>query len=52
MGNTLKITLRVELYGDKFVKRGNDFEFPGDFGKVYVKKRLAVTVIIIAACLF
>lgn len=52
MSNTLKIILRVGLYGGKFIKKGKDFEFPGDFGKVWVKKRLAVTVITIATCLF
>lgn len=52
MSNTLKITLRVEFYGGNFIKQGNNFQFPGDFGRVWLKKRLAVTVITIATCLF
>lgn len=52
MSNTLKITLRVELRGGKFIKQGSDFEFPGDFGKFCVKKRLAVSVTSITTCLF
>lgn len=52
MCNTLKITLWVQLFGGKFIKQGNYFEFLGDFGKSCVKKRLVVSVITIATCLF
>lgn len=52
MSNTLKITLKVQLFAGKLIKQGNYFEFLGDFGKSCVKKRLAVSVITIATCLF
>lgn len=52
MRSTLKITLWVQLFGGKFIKQGNYFEFLGDFGKSCVKKRLAVSLITIATYLF